>query len=58
MTGSETNTQRAIQQFRDHFTSLPPEKVSFPRGVSDVIKWKDRAAIYKKGTPIPRMVTR
>ena len=52
MTGSETNTQRAIQQFRDHFTSLPPEKVSFPRGVSDVIKWKDRAAIYKKGTPI------
>ena len=52
MTGSEDNTQRAISQFRDHFSSLPPEKVSFPRGVSDVIKWRDSKTIYKKGTPI------
>jgi hypothetical protein len=52
MTGSEENTQKAIGQFKDHFSSLPPEDVSFPRGVSDVIKWKDSKDIYKKGTPI------
>ena len=52
MTGSEENTQKAIGQFKDHFSSLPPEDVSFPRGVSDVLKWKDSKEIYKKGTPI------
>jgi DNA polymerase elongation subunit (family B) len=52
MTGSESNTQKAIQQFKDHFTTLPPEDVSFPRGVSDVIKWRDNKTVYKKGTPI------
>ena len=52
MTGSEENTQRAIQQFKDHFSSLPPENVSFPRGVSDLLKWKDSKEVYKKGTPI------
>lgn len=52
MTGSESNTQKAIQQFKAHFSTLSPEKVSFPRGVSDVIKWKDNKMIYKKGTPI------
>ena len=31
---------------------MPPEDVSFPRGVSDIEKWQDRNTIYKKGTPI------
>jgi len=52
MTGSESNTQKAIAQFKGYFTNQPPESVSFPRGVSDVIKWRDRSNIYKKGTPI------
>lgn len=52
MTGSEKNTQKAILQFRNHFSSLPPEDVSFPRGVSDVIKWRDSKTVYKKGCPI------
>ena len=52
MSGSQENTQKAIQQFKDHFFTLPPEAVSFPRGVSDVKKWADRATTYKKGTPI------
>ena len=52
MTGSERNTQQSIQDFKDHFSSLPPEDISFPRGVSNVIKWKDRKTVYKKGTPI------
>ena len=52
VTGDESATQKAIQQFKEYFTSLPPEQVSFPRGVNDVIKWKDRKTLYKKGTPI------
>jgi len=52
VSGSETKTQKAIQHFKQHFSSLPPEEVSFPRGVSDIDKWKDRSAVYKKGCPI------
>jgi DNA polymerase elongation subunit (family B) len=52
MSGSQSNTQKAIAQFKSHFSSLPPEEVSFPRGVSDVIKWKDSKMVYKKGCPI------
>jgi len=52
VSGSESKTQTAIQQFRQHFSSLPPEEVSFPRGVSNIDKWVDRNQIYKKGTPI------
>lgn len=53
VTGSEDKTQRAIQQFRDHFTSLPAEQVAFPRGVNDISKWaRKREGIYAKGTPI------
>lgn len=50
--GDETETQKAIGNFRDYFFTLRPEEISFPRGVSNVVKWKDRNTIYKKGTPI------
>jgi DNA polymerase elongation subunit (family B) len=50
--GSETETQSFIRDFRNEFSSLPAETISFPRGVSDVDKWKDRKSIYMKGTPI------
>tara|TARA_R110000796_G_scaffold65445_4_gene151143 strand:+ start:5565 stop:8078 length:2514 start_codon:yes stop_codon:yes gene_type:complete len=50
--GSETETQEAILNFKNHFTTLPPEDISFPRGVSDIVKWTDRQLVYKKGTPI------
>jgi len=53
VTGDENATQKAIQQFKEYFTSLPPENVSFPRGVNDVTKWsRKRDGIYAKGTPI------
>jgi len=52
VTGSESNTQKAIAHFREYFSSLPPEQVAFPRGVNEVTKWKDRTNVYKKGTPI------
>lgn len=52
VSGSENKTQKAIEQFRQYFGTLPPEDVSFPRGVSAVDKWKDKQSVFKKGTPI------
>ena len=52
VSGSETKTQNAIQAFKEHFSTLPAEEISFPRGVNDIIKWQDRNTLYKKGTPI------
>jgi len=50
--GTESDTQRFIREFRNQFSNLPPEEISFPRGVSNATKWKDSKSIYKKGTPI------
>ena len=50
--GTEDTTQGFIREFKTLFKSLPPEDVSFPRGVSNLTKWKDRKTIFKKGTPI------
>jgi DNA polymerase elongation subunit (family B) len=50
--GTEQETQKYINNFRKEFNSLPAEDISFPRGVSELTKWKDKKTIYKKGTPI------
>ena len=52
MTQTEGDTQKAIQLFRNHFNTLEPHQIAFPRGVSDVAKWRDRDTIYKQGCPI------
>jgi len=52
VSGSESKTQQAIQSFKEYFSTLKPEEVSFPRGVSDIAKWQDNKTIYKKGCPI------
>lgn len=52
ISGTEEDTQKAIQMFREHFKSLPPHEVAFPRGASKVGDWSDRKKIYKKGCPI------
>ena len=52
MTGSEEKTQEAIALFKEHFKTLSPDLVAFPRGVSDVNKWINKETIYNKGTPI------
>ena len=51
VTGSESKTQDAIRQFKQHFFSLPAHEVAFPRGVSDIDKWTRKDG-YAKGTPI------
>jgi DNA polymerase elongation subunit (family B) len=50
--GSEYETQQFILDFRKFHKTLDPEQVSFPRGVSELDKWRDRHDIFKKGTPI------
>ena len=52
MNGTEDEMIDYIDKFRTNFKSLPPEDISFPRTVSDVVKYKGRNAIYEKGTPI------
>ena len=52
ISGSEAKTQNAIKTFKNHFTALSPEEISFPRGVSEVDKWVDKKTGYKKGCPI------
>jgi len=50
--GTEDKTQQAIAMFKTHFNTLPPHDIAFPRGVSDIGKWKHPDTIYMKGTPI------
>jgi len=52
ISGSEAETQKAINQFKEHFNTLPPHKIAFPRGISKVSTFKGTDGIYKKGTPI------
>ena len=52
MSGTENEMIDFISNFRQEFKSLPPEEISFPRTVSDVVKYRGRNAIYEKGTPI------
>ena len=52
MNGSEDDTRRFIQVFREEYDQLPIEDKAFPRGVSSINKYLDRKTIYAKGTPI------
>ena len=52
MRGSEEETQAFIANFKNEHKGLDPEQVSFPRGVSDIGKWKNHVTTYSKGTPI------
>jgi hypothetical protein len=52
MNGTESDVQKFILDFKNEFITMPPEMVSFPRGVKDSVKWADSKTIYSKGTPI------
>jgi DNA polymerase elongation subunit (family B) len=52
ISGSESQTQKAIKQFKEYFKTLPAHDIAFPRGVSKVREFRDSNTIYKKGTPI------
>lgn len=52
ISGSEAQTQKAIEQFKQYFKTLPAHEIAFPRSVSKVREFRDPNTIYKKGTPI------
>lgn len=49
---TEKDLQKFVEDFYDEFKALDPEEVSFPRGVSEIDKWVESGALYKKGVPI------
>ena len=52
MNQDEEAAQKFISDFKDEFSSLPVEDISFPRGCNNLNKWSHPATIYSKGTPI------
>ena len=52
MTGSETDTQKYIKDFREKFEKMSPEEVAFPRGCNNIAKNTSSATIYGKGCPM------
>tara|TARA_Y100001963_G_C6647676_1_gene384131 strand:- start:254 stop:892 length:639 start_codon:yes stop_codon:yes gene_type:complete len=52
MNKDEESAQKFIKDFREHFSELPVEDISFPRGCNGINKWANPSAIYSKGTPI------
>lgn len=52
ISGSEADVQRNIESFRTYFKTLSPDQIAFPRGITNLSKFRDKTTIYKKGTPI------
>jgi DNA polymerase elongation subunit (family B) len=52
VTGTEDDVQSFISKFRTEFKQLPPEDISFPRGMNGLRNYSDPVTLYKKGTPI------
>jgi DNA polymerase elongation subunit (family B) len=52
LTGTESDVQEFIANFREEFKTLPPEEISFPRGLNGLNTYSDPVSLYKKGTPI------
>ena len=52
MSGTEDEVISYIDKCRNTFNALPPEQISFPRSVSNVVKYRSSSTIYSKGTPI------
>jgi DNA polymerase elongation subunit (family B) len=52
MKGTEQDVIDFIEQFREEFNTLSFDEVAFPRGCNGLSTYRDKASIYKKGTPI------
>ena len=52
VSGTESETQKFIKDFKVQFKSLYPEDVAFPRRVTSISDWHDRKTIFKKSCPI------
>jgi DNA polymerase elongation subunit (family B) len=52
MKGTESDMHTFIADFRQDFKKLPPEDISFPRGINGLREYGHKTHIYTKGTPI------
>ena len=52
ISGTEEDMHKFIAEFKTYFSSLPPEDISFPRGINGLAKYADSLQLYKLGTPI------
>lgn len=52
MNGTQIEFQKFIAEFKEEFKQLPFEDIAFPRGISDITKYKSSIGLYTKGTPI------
>lgn len=52
MTGSEKDFQNFVSDFRTKFNAMSFEDIAFPRGISNIDKYKSSVELYAKGTPI------
>jgi DNA polymerase elongation subunit (family B) len=52
ISGTEDDIHTFIDEFKKAFKAMPPEEVSFPRGMNGLKEYSDAATLYKKGTPI------
>jgi len=52
MKGKESDIHLFIDNFRKYFKTLPPEDISFPRGINGLKEYHNKTTIYSKGTPI------
>jgi DNA polymerase elongation subunit (family B) len=52
MQGTEKEVQSFISNFKTEFFKLPPEDISFPRGVNNLSKYTSSVTVYTKGTPM------
>lgn len=52
VTGTQEDIHTFIAEFREQFKKLPPEDISFPRGLNGLNTYADAVTLYKKGTPI------
>jgi DNA polymerase elongation subunit (family B) len=50
--GEESDIHEFIENFRSEFKKLPPEDISFPRGINGLRQYSNKTTIYSKGTPI------
>jgi DNA polymerase elongation subunit (family B) len=52
LTKDEDSVIRFIDEVKAEFNQQNPEDIAFPRGVSNLSKYRDSTHIYKKATPI------
>jgi DNA polymerase elongation subunit (family B) len=48
----EKTTQEAIAKYKEEFKTLTPEQIAFPRGISNIVNYRNQDTIYDKGTPM------